>query len=162
MVGLLDFFTKEQIDPDNGSVLPCFDTINTEVYPDSNNAIKCVYDLKPQSAEHECNVTFIDCVDGGVLKLLSKKEDKDFNMDDFEDSKNLLPYVQTNFLIDEVANIQLLQTDNGKTKVKQLVRKVGKDRFSALKYSLWFAKTFENHMESEQDEYEQLEAYFDF
>lgn len=161
-VGLLDMLTKQQIDPMTGEILRCWDTINTEAFPDMDNAIKCVYDLKPQSAEHECNVAFIDYVDTGILKLLIKKRNTDYDSNDYDAVENIAPYIQTDFLIDEISNLQLEQIGNGKTRVKQAVKKINKDRFSALKYGLFIIKTFESATYSNSDEFKDLEGYFGF
>jgi ribonucleoside-diphosphate reductase alpha chain len=58
--------------------------------------------------------------------------------------------MQTQALIDEVANLRLKQTQTNYT-IEQVVRRIDKDRYSALAYSLYYISMF---LEREDDEEE--------
>lgn len=144
-IGLCDELLKESFDPNTGDSLGCWDTINTDSMPEIRGSEKCVYDLKPQSAQSEIVVTFIDMVESGKLRLLVHKLDADYDLRDKENYiENILPFLHTNFLIEEIANLQLKNLPSGKITIQKVVAKYNKDRVSALMYALWYIKTFED------------------
>lgn len=146
-VGLIDELMKESIDPKTKENLGCWDTINTDSQPEINNAERCLYDLKPQSANSEIIVNFIDMVESSKLKLLEKKQDADYSYSDRENYiENVVPFVQTDFLIEEIANLQLKPLPSGKVTINKVINKINKDRVSALMYVLWYVKTFEDRI----------------
>jgi ribonucleoside-diphosphate reductase alpha chain len=70
----------------------------------------------------------------------------------------LLSYHQ--FLIDEVANLKLKKTESsGKYSVEQVVKRVDKDRWSALVYGLYYVDLFMNEEEIIEDEDDDLVYY---
>jgi hypothetical protein len=143
-VGLMDFLLKESFDPNTGESLGCWNTMNTEDIPEILNAEKCLYALTPQSAQNEIIVNFISIVESGLLRLLEKRNDI-YDLDDKENYiDKVLPFLQTDFLVEEIANLQLKTLNNGKVTIERTNKKYDKDRFSALAYALWYAKTFED------------------
>lgn len=158
--GLVDACMQEQINPANGDTLIAWNTINTDATPDSTDYDSCLYDLKSQSNNTEVIVNFIDMVDSGKLRLLEKRQDANYSIEDRENyEKNILPFIQTDFLIEELVNLQLEHLNNGKLKVKRLVRKINKDRYSSLSYIMWYIKEFEDHTINTQDDFEILSQY---
>lgn len=151
--GLVDELMRESFDPQTGESLGCWDTINTDAQPEVSGAEKCLFDLKPQSANSEIIVAFMDMVESGKLRLLEKKQDTDYDINDKENYvTNILPFIHTDFLIEEIANLQLKHLPSGKITVEKLIKKYNKDRFSALAYVLWYIKTYEDnvyHQESD-------------
>ena len=140
--GLIDALMQSQDDPTTGETHIAWNTTNTEAYPDDDDYETCLYDLKSQGVNVSIIVNFIDYVDSGKLRILEKKQYSDYDINDknyYE--KKILPYIQTDFLIEEVINLQFI---DGK-KIKQVVRKVNKDRYSALAYVLWYIKNFEDN-----------------
>jgi ribonucleoside-diphosphate reductase alpha chain len=134
--------------------LGCWNTINTEAQPEINEAERCLYDLKPQSANSDIIVAFIDMVESGKLRLLEKKQDADYSLFDRENYiENVVPFVQTDFLIEEIANLQLKALPSGKVTTERVIKKYNRDRFSALAYVLWYIKTFEDtvYQDNEND-----------
>lgn len=144
-VGLVDALMKETFDPNNPKDnLGCWDTINTEAQPEVRGAEKCIYDLKPQSAQNEIIVNFIGVVDGEILRLLEKRNDI-YDLDDKDNYiENVLPFLHTDFLVEEIANLQLKTLGTGKVTIEKTNSKYDKDRFSAVAYGCWYAMTFEN------------------
>lgn len=145
--GLVDELMRESFDPQTGESLGCWDTINTDAQPEVSGAEKCLFDLKPQSANSEIIVAFMDMVESGKLRLLEKKQDTDYDINDKENYiTNILPFLHTDFLIEEIANLQLKHLPSGKVTVDKLIKKYNKDRFSALAYVLWYIKTYEDNV----------------
>lgn len=143
--GLKDELLKEQIDPITGELYPCWDTINTTDKPDIEiGADKCLYALHSQGINTEIIVNFIDMVEGSKLELLVKHSNS-YDLTDKEYMNNILvPMMQTDFLIEEIANLQLQHLPSGKLSVKQVTKRVDKDRYSALAYGLYYIMKFEN------------------
>jgi len=145
--GLVDELMRESFDPQTGESLGCWDTINTDAQPEVSGAEKCLFDLKPQSANSEIIVAFMDMVESGKLRLLEKKQDTDYDINDKENYiTNILPFLHTDFLIEEIANLQLKHLPSGKVTVDKIIKKYNKDRFSALAYVLWYIKTYEDNI----------------
>lgn len=146
--GLRDELLKESKD-DNGKVYPCFVTFNTEAKPDTNNYVRVMFDLKPQSANTDVIVSFIDAVESGQLRLLVQK-----NLNEYDVAtgagyeEKVLPYLNTDLFIEEVSNLKLKQNGAGKgySVVKNL-SKIDKDRWAATAYGIWFIRTFKYSVE---------------
>jgi ribonucleoside-diphosphate reductase alpha chain len=143
-VGLIDALMKETFDPNTNENLGCWNTMNTEAEPEILSAEKCIYDLKPQSAQNEIVVNFISVVESGILRLLEKRNDL-YDLDDKENYvENVLPFLHTDFLVEEIATLQLKTLGTGKVTVEKTNSKYDKDRFSAVAYASWYAMKFEN------------------
>lgn len=141
--GLIDELLKDNIDPVTGAVYPCWDTINTDNEPEHKGAPKCLYDIKAQGAQSRIISIFIDMVNSGKLNLLQKKPEQEFtDKDRIEYETNVLPFVQTELLFEEIANLKLKHNSNGSLSVEKVVRKIDKDRFSALAYLLYYIVEF--------------------
>lgn len=137
--GLIDELLKESIDPISGEYLGCWDTINTTNQPETRDAEKCLFDMKAQGFQSKVITNFIDSVESGKLRLLVKKQDSDFTFKDRESIElNILPYTQTDLLFEEIANLKLKPLNSGALTVEKVVRKVDKDRFSALAYLIFY------------------------
>lgn len=152
-VGLVDELLKESFDPITKESLGCWDTINTDNKPELSYADKCLFDLKAQSYQTKIITSFIDAIDSGRIRLLEKRQDSDFDTNDRENFKsNILPFVQTDLLFDEVGNLKLKELGGGKLSVEKIVSKLNKDRFSALAYMIFYINEFESHIISVSDE----------
>jgi len=160
-VGLVDELMKESIEPNTGENLGCWNTINTDDEPEFSNAQRIIYDLKPQSAQSNVIVTFIDMVESGKLRLLEKRQDVDYDVNDKANyTENILPFIQTDFLVEEISNLQLRHLSNNKLSIEKMINKIGKDRYSALSYGLWYIKTFEDNVyHKEKNDFDILQEY---
>jgi len=148
--GLKDELLKEQFDPQSSDILECWDTINTEDEPDDKTAKKCLYALQSQGINTEIIVNFIDMVESGKLQLLEKNQTNNYDLNDKDYVKNIvLPSIQTDFLIEEVANLKLKHLQAGRLTVEQVTKRVDKDRYSATVYGLWYIKTFEDKVKKD-------------
>lgn len=157
--GLKDELMKEHIDPSNNMIYPCFDTINTNDVAETEMTMKILYALNATGIQTEIITSFIDYVDSGKLKLLVKKTNSDLSMFDLTDLKNeMVPYIHTDSLIEEVSNLKLKTMPSGKLQIERVVKRVDKDRFSALVYGCWYIKTFEEYVIN-QDTSDGLDAW---
>jgi ribonucleoside-diphosphate reductase alpha chain len=151
-VGLLDELLKDTIDPNTGESLGCWDTINTDHQPELADAEPIIYAMLAQGVNHEIIVSFIDAIESNKLQLLQKKDNKGYDVNDMDYFKsNILPHIQTDLFIEEVANLKLKQNSNGRYTIEQLTKRVDKDRYSATAYGLWYIKNFEDNMEEEKE-----------
>jgi ribonucleoside-diphosphate reductase alpha chain len=142
-IGLLDALLKDTIDPNTGENLGCWATINTDQEADEKDAKKIVWDIRSQGINSEIIVNFIGVIESEKLQLLEKRHDS--NYDDMEYyMTNIMPYLQTDYLIEEIANLKLKQNTSGKYQVEQVTKRVDKDRFSALAYGLYYIEYYEN------------------
>ncbi len=137
--GLIDELLKESYDPITGEYLGCWNTMNTDNQPEVRDAEKCLFDMKAQHFQSKVVADFIDAVESGKLKLLEKKQDTDFSSKDKQNMDlRVLPFIQTDLLFEEIANLKLKHMTNGALSVEKVVKKVDKDRFSALSYLIFY------------------------
>jgi ribonucleoside-diphosphate reductase alpha chain len=92
-------------------------------------------------------------VESKKLQLLIKKQDSNYDINDTDYFKsNILPYIQTDLFIEEVANLKLKQLPSGKYTTEQVTKKINKDRYSAVSYGLWYIKNFMDSVDETSDE----------
>lgn len=162
--GVVEKLLEEQTDYQTNDELGAFATINTEDKCQPY-APKLVYALKAQGINSDIIRIFIGYVEANRLKLLRKIDDMKEN-DEFmglESSiKNDMEHacLNTQFLIDEVSNLKLKKTESsGKYSVEQVVKRVDKDRWSALVYGLYYIDIFMNEEEVLEDDDDDLVYY---
>lgn len=143
--GITDRLLLETIDPLTNQSLGCLATMNTTQEAELEDAEEILYALKSQSINTQIIVNFIDYIDSGKLRLLEKRMNTNYDVnDDDYIRREVLPFTQTDLLLDEIANLQLENLGNSGLRVKQVTRKTDKDRYSALAYGLWYIKNFED------------------
>lgn len=152
---------REQIDPITGYSLGCWDTLNSERIPEISGSPKIVFCYYAQKYDNESIGTFIEMVETGKLRLLEQRTDNGYdNFNSEEYIKNTLPFIQTNFLVEEIVNLKLKRLNNGNLSVERVVTKVDKDRFSSLQYGLWYSMKFMNNsIDNKTDDLEELSKY---
>lgn len=151
--GLIDECLKESFNPITNESLGCWDTINDDNMPElPNESEKIVYNLKAQSVQSKVVTNFIDMVDSGKLRLLCNKQLNDFSVSEQDDFDNeVAPFLQTDCLFEEVANLKLKQLPSGGITIEKVVKKLDKDRVSATIYALWYINEFCNNSGSSSD-----------
>ena len=157
--GLIDELLKESFDPITKESLGCWDTINDDNDPEVPDiAEKILYNLKAQSAQSKIVTNFIDVVDSGKFRMLENKQQSDFTELEYEDFDNCVaPYLQTDCLFEEIANLKLKHLNNGGVTIEKVVSKLDKDRVSATLYVLWLINEFYRDVYSQSDyDYEVL------
>lgn len=148
---IVDECIKETFDPENGDSLGCWDTINTDHAPEVENADKVLYVLQSQGINSDIIVNFIDMVESKKVLLLTKVDDKNYDIDDSEYLKKVTPHIQTDVFMEEVANLRIKKLNNSKFSVEQVTRGIDKDRYSAVAYGLWFIKNYEDEATNESE-----------
>ena len=143
--GIIDELLKEQVDPITKEILKCWDTINTDNEPDVQGSEKCLYALHSQGINSDIIVNFIDVVEGKKLQILDKHQNNNYSLSNEDYINNVvLPKVQTDLFVEEVANLKIKHLQGGKLSVEQVTRSVDRDRFFAVAYGLWYIKNFED------------------
>lgn len=147
--GFCDQLLRESFDPVTGESLGCWDTINDDNTPELQDSEKCVYNLKAQSAQSKIVADFISIVDSGKLRLLEHRQDNNFSEQEWDDSDNLVrPFIETDAFMEEVANLKLKHLSSGGITIEQVIKRIDKDRVSAMIYALWYIFEFCNDMHS--------------
>lgn len=152
--GLVDELLKESFDPITEESIGCWDTMNDDNTPEIPNSPKVLYNLKAQSCQSEIVTIFIDMVDSGKLKLLEKRQDCDFEdreWDKFDD--NVRPFMETDAFIEEAANLKMKHLNNGGITIDKVVKKIDKDRVSAMIYMLWYVNKFAQEIDNSDYDY---------
>ncbi len=148
--GLIDRLLEDVTDPETNVELGCFDTMNTDQKPDVPNAPRIVYDLTAQGINADIIRTFIDYVETGKLKLLKVFDDvKNKATSSGDETEELKAHIHTQYLIDEISNLRLKNTQKSIT-VEQVQKKIDKDRYSALVYSLYYVFMFLEKEETQE------------
>ena len=149
-VGLVDELLKSHIDPNTGDELIAYDTINTDHESDEQETDKCLFVVNAQGINSEIIVNFINMVDSKTLQLLDKvDQNKAENMDSDIFKNGLMPSIQTEFFIEEVANLQLKTLNGGKLTVERNSKTLDKDRYSSVSYMCYYIMTYENKSKKE-------------
>lgn len=142
---------KSTTDPITGEDLGCWDTINTDDEPEERNAPKILYALTAQGINSDIIVSFIDAIESKKLQLLDKKSNSDYDTQDKEHFNTMImPHIQTDFLLEEIANLKLKINQNGKYTVEQVTKRVNKDRYSAVAMGIWYIKEYIDKFEKEK------------
>ncbi len=150
--GCFEELFKEHTDPITGDYYPCWNSINTDDKPDNpQDAEKCLFGLTSQGINSDIIVNFIDMVESSKLELLTKHSDN-YHLDDKDYIENVItPKLQTDFFIEEVSNLQLEHMSNGRLGIKQITKRVDKDKFSAVSYGLYYIMKYENNVFQKKD-----------
>lgn len=164
-IGLMDAMAIPSFDQHTGELFPAYFTFNNENHlpPElkteqdepipSYNAI--LYDIKAGSSnEDEINAAFLTAINTGSVSFLAHerivkdklmKTKKGQKMTPYDRRVFLLPYEMTSRLMDELNNLRLKPTGiENKYKVERISKSIEKDRFSALEYSLYRIKYYED------------------
>jgi len=150
--GLVEKLLEDVTDFETNQEYGAWATINTEDKSKSSNAPKVLYVLKSQGINGDIIRTFINYVESNTLKLIKTFDDikdnlpKDSKEDYLRDIE--MACIQVQFLIDEVANLKLKKTQTTIT-VEPVIKRLDKDRYSALVYPLFYISLF---LESEEDD----------
>lgn len=151
-VGLIDELLKLHIDPLNGDELMAFETINTDHESDEAETEKCLFVVNAQGINTDIIVNFISIIDSKKLQLLDKIDQNKLDSTDNDFMTNgMLGSVQTEFFIEEVANLQLKTLNGGKLTVERNSKSLDKDRYSAIAYMCYYIMTYENKAKKKND-----------
>ena len=161
-VGLIDFMTKGQVDPETGDDLPPFG-VEGGTAEETNNLYKkikgvgveedAMYLIKAnapinteaysyaQTQMASGKVKFLIDEQAAKTKLMSTKQGQNFNAD--QRNEYLKPFVLTSILREQMLN--LIEDNEGINIIlKQSNRGIKKDKFSAFIYGLYYIKQEED------------------
>lgn len=162
-VGLVDELVKCHIDPETNEDLGCWNTITDDGrIPEIPNAERCLFGIFAQSYMTSIIVTFRDLVASNMFRLLERKEDVDYDINNTEEYvKKMLPYKQTDALMEEFINMKIKDQNNGKLTLERLEKSVDKDRLSSVIYAVWYImkNMQETQTHSESDDWDYLFSY---
>ena len=158
--GLTDQLLKDADDPITGENLGCWNTVNTDNEPEIKDYDSCLFDMKAQTYQSKVVSYFIDSVDSGKLRLLQQRKESDFTLEEKDDYINkILPYIQTDFMFEEIANLKLKVLPSGAITVEKTISKMNKDRFSCLAYCIFYILEFTNNIQTPVDDIQLLQQY---
>ena len=143
--GLTDALLKSNLDPKTGETHEAWATKNTDHVSEDDNAEEVVYVLMPQSAQSRIVTCFMDAVDGGKLRLLTKKKEEDFSLSDKDSIIKQASHMQTDVLIEEVTNLKVKHLNNGGLTIEKVLRRIDKDRYASVAYPIWWILENDNH-----------------
>lgn len=147
-IGLIDELMKTHTDLDTDTHYPAYNTINTDVEPITNNYVDKLFVMKSSksdSSQSDILSTFMGAFSSGKIKLLKAYKGKVSNMQTIENIlETELPFIETDFLIEEIFNLKLKINGNQGLSITQRAAKINKDRFSALSYLIWYILELES------------------
>ena len=163
-VGLIDFMTRAQVDPESGDDLPPFgvaggtaeDTLNNYkkikgdgVEEDAMFLIKANAPINTEAYTYaqtqmsSGKVKFLIDEQAAKTKLLSTKQGQNYNSD--QRNEYLKPFVLTSILREQMLN--LVEDNEGVNIIlKKSNKSIKKDKFSAFVYGLYYIKLEEEKM----------------
>lgn len=124
---------------------PPYEVINDERYAKfkTSNSVPMIFAIKSQTKEtnaSDIHNLFIQWMANNQVKFLeseSQAKAKMRNKDIEKQAELLRPHVMTDFLQEEIMNLEYKQSGH-RTEVKQVSKSIQKDRFSALEYGLFW------------------------
>lgn len=153
--GLIDYLVTEVCDN------PPYSVINDSRYDSfkTSNSIPMLYALNSSSKENKASDIhnlFINSIANKKVKFLTTESQAKTksNINDSEKlSEEMIPFIMTDLLVDEIMNLEYKQTGND-TQVKQISNAIPKDKFSALEYGLWYI-----HLEEKRNQTRKTQTF---
>ena len=158
-IGLLDYMVKGQVDPETGDLLPDFGIDNDEdkfykKYKTENTEPDAIYIIKAnmpinteahsyvQTQLSSGKIKFLIDESQAKVKLLGTKIGQ--TMEPEKRNEYLKPFVETTILREQMLN--LIEDNEGVNIILKMAnRSVGKDKFSAFEYALYYIKQEEDN-----------------
>lgn len=140
--GLVDYLVTE-IDEN-----PAYEVVNDDRYDryKTENSIPMIFGVTSQSRETKAgdihNVFMSTIANHGIKMLVSESQAKVLPKykkmkDEEKKAEELMPFTMTDFLQEEVMNLEYEQSGNN-TKVRQISKSIQKDKFSSLEYGIYY------------------------
>jgi len=92
----------------------------------------------------------VNDIDAETYLLKNNKEFADPKMDSNRRAEILVPYIQTNLMINECVNLEF-SLSSGNIQLKTATSSARKDRFSSLSYGNYFASLLDQELVREED-----------
>ncbi len=149
--GVVEKLLEDVTDFDTNEELGCWATINTDDVPKVKNSPPILYVLKAQGINGDIIREFINSIESNKLKMIKPYEDIKGQLDKSVDDVAVESLsMQTQALVDEVSNLKLKKTQTSHT-VEQVVKRIDKDRYSALAYAVYYISMFLDREETEEE-----------
>ena len=161
-IGLVDFLTIEQIDPETGATLPA---LGVDPEMDKKGTYKKFYRApNPEYDEFIFIVKATAAINSDIATLTSSQIESgkiQFLIDDQikndklkrsaygkslteeQRVKELIPYKLTRILREEMLNMKRKNGDNANVTLERISPRMKKDMYSAFSYGLWYARKLE-------------------
>lgn len=146
---------------------PAYSVVNDSRYDKYKlqNSIPMVFVVKSQAKEtnaSDIHNVFINAIAHHQVKFLitehqARQKVKKKQAD--EVTQILRPFVETDFLQEELMNLEYHQSGNT-TKVKQISKSIGKDRFSAIEYGLFWIINKERQNKAKKENVIDISSFF--
>lgn len=138
---------------------PPYEVVNDDRYAKfkTANSVPMIFAIMSQSKEtnaSDIHNLFIRWVGNSQVKFLESESQAKARFKNKDDSKlieYLRPYMMTDFLQEEVMNLEYKQSGH-RTEVKQVSKSIQKDRFSALEYGLFWVYLEEQRNKTMREE----------
>jgi hypothetical protein len=138
---------------------PPYEVVNDDRYKKykTANSIPIIYAIKSQSKEtneSDMNSLFMRWIGNNQVKFLeseSQAKARFKNKDQSKLAEYLRPYTMTDFLQEEIMNLEY-KASGHRIEVKQISKSIQKDRFSALKYGLFYVYQLEQKNKTEREQ----------
>lgn len=154
--GLVDFLVTE-IDEN-----PPYSVVNDDRYnayktPNSIPMIFAMNSTNRDTRASDIHNLFVNLISNHRVKMLISQSQARTKLGDIKDSQklsdNLIPYVMTDLLVEEVMNLEYKQSGND-TQVKQISKSITKDKFSAFQYGLFYV-----HLEEKRNQTQKKQTF---
>lgn len=136
-----------------------------------SNAPKVIYSIKANSQlNSEAAILLRDTLKRNKLRILVNENEAKENISKIkgydslppeEQVKLLIPYLQTTFLVNEMINLERVETDNSLVKLKE-PSSGRKDRYSSLSYCNYVAKILEGKLKKKTKSNIDISQLFQF
>lgn len=170
-IAIFDDLVCEMFDKETLKTYPAISCMNNDEMAKRCSVMgakKVIYAIKAtQAFSSDCAAILRNDIHQGKIRLLldvddaeRKLKENDFykELDPYMQGKLLLPYAQTQLLIDEMVNLESEIRDNT-IKIKEQSNK-RKDRYSSLSYGNYFCKTLERGLNKPDDRAEEMFKFF--
>jgi len=150
-VGLVDYLVKENINEKTGEIFPPFSVTNDSDYDKfkTQESLPLLYNIKATPGNtSQIHVNCLSQISSGKVKFLINKMNakasllstkKGQKLTPEEIAQHLVPFIYTSIMKEEMMNLK--QKQEGKNVILERINtKMGKDKFSALEYGLWYIK----------------------
>lgn len=138
--GLVDFLVTE-VDEN-----PPYSVVNDDRYnafktPDSIPMIYALNSTTKENRASDIHALFMGIIANKGVKILCSasiaKNEIIKTKDSAKEAEELIPYAKTDILVEEIMNLEHKQKGN-QVEVRQISKRIPKDKFSAFQYALWY------------------------
>jgi len=159
--GLVDYLIDDQIESITGEILPTFAIKNDSRYEHlkKKTDIDVLFNIKAnESLNSEMHINLASQMSSNKLhfllderaarKLVNKEGQIIENLSIRDRAKRLKPFILTTLLKDQVMNLVKKNEEMNKVSLKRYDVSLGKDKFSALEYGLYYISMKESNVTS--------------